>query len=478
MQNGDAAGGQLAGTYPSPNIAQLGATTGQYLQWNGTAWAPVTLSAPNFWTNSGSGYIYPNTPSANTNARIYGTGYVYNLYGYAGSSYTYGVYGQCGSSYSYGVYGYTATSYANAVYGYSSTAYGYGVQGYNAGSYCWGSLAPSYYMAYAYIGAFGYTGSYTYSYGVYGYSYPNYCTAVYGFAYGNYSYGTYGYCDYNYGYGAYGYTAYSYSNGVGGYSSSYSTYGLLGAGYYPTYYPCGAYGYGYYYPGVYGYNGYYGTRGELGSYSYNAGVYGYSSSYYGGYFYSGYSYGTYFYNTSGYYARVNYSSYKIYGSGSVSTYIIDENDMERTLHCPEAPGVVFEDYGSSQLVNGHARVEIDPLLLRGVTVNEQHPLRVYVTPTTGEAIPLGVSKGATSFDVYGPTGSGATFDWRIVATRKGYEAMRFEAHERPIERRGLSEPTPANAWAEGSVQPASTAPEPPPPNDPPAKRPPIQTQNQ
>ncbi|MEO0073944.1 MAG: hypothetical protein ABIK43_04720, partial [candidate division WOR-3 bacterium] len=441
------------------------------------------------------------------------TGYSYGLYIQTTTSYQYGVYGYNSYDYSYGLAGYTRGFFSAGVYGLANIGYAYGVYGYaetfldnygvyGCGSshgvtgYCrangtWGTLGSSTTVA---CGVYGYGGSS--SYGVYGYS--NNSSGVYGF--GSY-YGVTGYSggyvtwgtlgSYNNGYpcgvygsggssyyGMYGYTGsssypaiygYGYYYGVYGYSSGYGLWGILASisggypagvyGYGGSYYGvfgysgsslyCGVLGYGYY-NGVMGYNSYRGIRGGLALYSPSSAVYGYANGYFGYYLVDvGGGAGNYSVNTSGYYCQVNYSSYKIYGSGSVSTYIIDANDRERALHCPEAPEVVFEDYGTAQLVNGRARVDIDPLFLRGVVINEEHPLRVYVTPNS-DCNGLHVLKHDTYFEVIENNGgrSNVAFDWRIVANRAGYEHLRFEARERPADRRGKPEPTPANPWPE------------------------------
>jgi hypothetical protein len=79
MQNGDAAGGQLAATYPSPSIAQMGATGGQVLKWNGSAWAPAADAAgdTNYWTDNGTYF----SAKQNSGVQVYDAGQTYGVYG-------------------------------------------------------------------------------------------------------------------------------------------------------------------------------------------------------------------------------------------------------------------------------------------------------------------------------------------------------------------------------------------------------------
>ena len=92
----------------------------------------------------------------------------------------------------------------------------------------------------------------------------------------------------------------------------------------------------------------------------------------------------------------------------------------------ESPEVWFEDFGSGQLKNGKAYIKLDPLFLETVTIDDRHPMKVFIT-LTDECNGVYVKKGKDGFWVIELNNgtSNATFDWRVVAKRKGYEESRF-----------------------------------------------------
>ena len=91
----------------------------------------------------------------------------------------------------------------------------------------------------------------------------------------------------------------------------------------------------------------------------------------------------------------------------------------------------FEDFGEGQLVNGRCHVELDPVFLETVTIDAANPMKVFVEPSDENCNGTAVKKGETGFDVielWSGTSNG-TFDYRVVAKRKGFEATRLEVCE-------------------------------------------------
>ncbi len=133
------------------------------------------------------------------------------------------------------------------------------------------------------------------------------------------------------------------------------------------------------------------------------------------------------------------NSMKLYNSAGVSTILYDrqsglkscvvetEDQGERLLYVMESPEVWFEDFGRGQLSGGSARIDLDPLYLETTVINSSHPSEVFVS-LTAPARGVWIEKGDTYFIVHELDGgkSHATFDWRIVAKRKGVEDRRFE----------------------------------------------------
>ena len=140
-------------------------------------------------------------------------------------------------------------------------------------------------------------------------------------------------------------------------------------------------------------------------------------------------------NDAGVYAQGNnYAGYfvgnfVVTGGVKSAAVKVGEGDY-RLLYCQESPEVWFEDAGEGQLTNGKAHIELEPIFLKTVTISEQYPIKVFAQLTSGNPMGVVIKKGVTGFDVIAenPT-SNATFDYRVMAKRKGFENLRMKKME-------------------------------------------------
>ncbi len=128
-------------------------------------------------------------------------------------------------------------------------------------------------------------------------------------------------------------------------------------------------------------------------------------------------------NNAGVICRVDYfdgtTQYKILGTGTVSTIVKATDDSKVVLHAPEAPEIYFEDYGEGALVNGKVHINIDPSFAKNVTINDKHPLRVFIQ-LEGDCKGVYVTNKTTKgFDVVelNSGASNVSFQWHIVCNR-------------------------------------------------------------
>ncbi len=135
-------------------------------------------------------------------------------------------------------------------------------------------------------------------------------------------------------------------------------------------------------------------------------------------------------------------AYKVIGNGTASTIVQDLSGKDVVMFCPEAPEVLFEDYGEGELVNGVAQINLDAVFAGNVTVNDKHPLRVYIQ-LEGDCNGVFVTdKTAASFTVkeLHSGSSNVKFSYHVIANRKNtsynsevvskYEDARFPAYEK------------------------------------------------
>ena len=69
---------------------------------------------------------------------------------------------------------------------------------------------------------------------------------------------------------------------------------------------------------------------------------------------------------------------KVTGNGTVSTIAKGLNNERLIMNCPESPENLYMDYGHGKLINGIAKIIIDPILSKNIIVDAEHPLKVFV----------------------------------------------------------------------------------------------------
>ena len=138
--------------------------------------------------------------------------------------------------------------------------------------------------------------------------------------------------------------------------------------------------------------------------------------------------------------------YKINGNGAVSTLVRDAQDKPLTMFAPEAPEVLFNDYGRGALVNGFAHIDLDPDFARNVVISAEHPLRVFIQLEDNETCEgvIVKNKTAAGFDVVELRGghSNTPFQYQITCNRADealpggrtsrYADLRFPPGPQPV----------------------------------------------
>jgi hypothetical protein len=127
--------------------------------------------------------------------------------------------------------------------------------------------------------------------------------------------------------------------------------------------------------------------------------------------------------------NANYSGYfngnHVIANGTKSASV-GTTKGNQLLYVTETPGVWFEDIGAGKLVNGKATVELDPLFLEAVQIDDAHPMHVFIQ-VNGECNEVYVQPGKTSFQVVEKRGgtSNVDFSYRIMAKRLHFADHRF-----------------------------------------------------
>jgi hypothetical protein len=112
-------------------------------------------------------------------------------------------------------------------------------------------------------------------------------------------------------------------------------------------------------------------------------------------------------------------------TGQVKSLATTADARKLETYSMQSPENWMEDFGSGELKLGVAVVKIEPAFSETVTADSSY--HVFITPNGDAEALYVVNKTATSFEVRESKGgtSSLTFDYRIVAKRRGYEAQRL-----------------------------------------------------
>jgi len=323
-------------------------------------------------SSSGTG-VYGETTSS--------SGTTYGVYGWSSSSTGKGVYGRVGNSTgdNYGVHGETNSTQGRGVFGEAPIFGVYGEATSTAGA----PMEPK--------GVYGSSVSLT-GVGVYGTA-PS--KGVYGRTFTTSGEGVFGWAD----------NSSSSSTGIGvqGWTEARDGSGVVGWAWYDYSENIGVEG---------------GAQGDEG-----IGVRGRAMSP------SGTTYGVYgqTYSTSG------YGVYYVGGLGGTGmmTSVVRTSKGPTGLGVHTTAGDWVEDFGEGKLAKGRVHIDLDPIFLETVKIDDDHSLLVFIQPQDPTCNGLSVIPGKTGFDVVELLNgtSDASFAFRVIAKRRGFEERRLEVIE-------------------------------------------------
>lgn len=110
--------------------------------------------------------------------------------------------------------------------------------------------------------------------------------------------------------------------------------------------------------------------------------------------------------------------FNVVGSG-INATTIESNEKTIIMPAVSAPESLFQDYGTGKLINGRAKISINPILTENILVDEEHPLKVFIQ-LEGECNGVYVTnKSATGFEVIelAKGKSNIGFSYSIIASR-------------------------------------------------------------